>query len=49
MDGEFQCRECGRFWSLENKGQAVDDDGKAIDVCWWCCVEEQKRQFYSEM
>ena len=44
----FRCRECYRDTPIGNKGKA-SKNGKPYDVCVSCCLEEQKRQFYSEM
>ena len=49
MKDKFLCRECGRFMHTRNKGKATDGEGNSIDVCVWCCLDEQKRQFYTEM
>ena len=43
---EFLCMKCGTFMPFSCKGKAVDHNDKPMDVCKWCCHEEQERQFY---
>ncbi len=49
MKNEFQCRECGKFMALKYKGKAIDEKDNPIDVCVWCCLDEQKKRFMAEM
>ena len=46
LEEEFLCFECGSFFPLKEKGEAILD-GKSYNVCKSCCYQEQKKQFYS--
>lgn len=43
---EFICVVCGNLRLVKQEMGNAERDGKPIDACIYCCLEEEKRQFF---
>ncbi len=45
-DAEFICVICGNWRLVQQEMGNAERDGKPINACIYCCLKEEKRQFF---